>query len=197
MALTRGVDPTMLAAISAGAFHPVLMIYLDWPDAPVRMHSNPGMITFGGYNFTGIGHFASVEMPDEGRDLVPGEALMRLVAKTGDAFAYLYDTIHNRAGIVWLGVTTERAGTQLIGTPCEIFSGYMIGRPKLREVDGEGARIVERVLEVRIGAGPGARAVASLYHSPEDQAAAYPGDTAGRHLVRGPAEARTLRWPAD
>ena len=178
--LTRGVDADMLAAI-AGTWHPVVLIWLDWPDDPVRVHSGAGNIAWGGQAWTGIGDYGQIGYPGEGANMAVERLTLAYVSPTDEMLDRTEDQVRNIDGAIYVGAVTERAGRTLIGEPTEIFAGYMDALRYRLEAD-DGGSVTDRI-ELTLASGPSARAVASVFHSYNDQIAKYPGDTAGRHLI--------------
>ena len=121
----RVIHPDTLAAIAAGNFCPVVMVYLDWPDGPVRVHSNIGTITWQGEEWLGLGKFGGITSPEEGMGLAQNAASLQLIGAPDEMDDYLDSPIRGRRGEIWFGVVTERAGNVLIGEPFSIFTGYM------------------------------------------------------------------------
>ena len=132
----RVIHPDTLAAITAGNFCPVVMVYLDWPDGPVRVHSNIGTITWQGEEWLGLGKFGGITSPEEGMGLAQSAAGLQLIGAPDEIDAYLDSPIRGRRGEIWFGVVTERAGNVLIGEPFSIFTGYMDAMRDTMEVMG-------------------------------------------------------------
>jgi hypothetical protein len=192
MILTRGAGSTLLAELAKPAFYPVTLVYLDWPSGEVWFHTNRGSITWDSNTWTGVGDFATISVPPETAGLVPSTATLRIVGTIDDILDASEEAVKNRAGAIYFGCVTSRAGATLVGDPVEVWSGYMDGT--VVEVGEDGGRQIY-ALELTLGSGPGARVGASITHSQEDQAARYPGDTAGRHTQFAVANARKLTWP--
>lgn len=190
--VTRNIHPDTLAAISAGGFAPVVLVYLDWPDGPVRMHSNVGTISFGGNDWTGVGAFLNVQAPEEAQGLAQNVASIQLIGTPDEIDAYLDAPIRGRMGEIWFGVVTERAGSTLIGAPFRIYTGYMDAMRDTIETDGGD---VTRVVTIEIANGPSQRLTASLYHTDEDQRRQHPDDTAGRVVINTERRYERLTWP--
>lgn len=191
MELTRGVDPALLAALR-GPFHPVALVYLDWPVNPVRVHSGRGPIVMNGQTFTGLGGIGAIEVPGEGMTFAAAGAVLRLIGATADVYALEDEQIRNRAAVIWSGAVTAAGGNTLIGNPCMVFSGFMDAL-KFSETMADGTLRVG--VELSLGTGPGARSRAAVLHSYEDQIAAYPGDTGGRGLINLTDRLKVLTWP--
>jgi hypothetical protein len=200
VALTRGVPAGMATALaSGGAIYPVLFVWLDWPGATLRAHTGRGTITWGGYDWAGVGPFGSVGVPGEtGGSMAAAEAQVSLVADPAALDAYLDDVIRNRPGAIYLGCLTTRPGEGaadvLLADPVVLFEGLMDGL--MIEVEPTAEGVSQRAV-VSLVTGPGARSDAAVYHSDQDQARKYPGDTAGRQLVLAYAQAQKFLWPEN
>ncbi len=198
VALTRGVPVAMQAALaSGGTIYPVLFVWLDWPGATVRAHTGRGTITWGGHAWVGVGPFGAVSVPSEaGGSMVATEAEVSLVSDPAALDAYLDDVIRNLSGAIYMGCLAARPGDGavdvLLSDPVVIFAGIMDGM--LVEVEPTEMGVAHRAA-ITLVTGPSARSNAAVYHSDQDQARKYPGDTAGRHLVLAGARAQKFTWP--
>ena len=191
-ALRRNIDPATLAELAKPVFNPVILVYLDWPDAPVRVHSNVGTLSWDGHDWHGVGQFGDIRMPEEDTGLAAQPAETRLIGVPDELDQYLDDPIRNREGVLYFGTVTERDGNTLVGEPFEMFAGYM---DALREtVEVEDGRMRRDVL-LSIASGPSQRSFAELFHTYEDQLRRFPTDTAGRLTINAEAERDKLTWP--
>ncbi|WP_353475511.1 hypothetical protein PVT71_18265 [Salipiger sp. H15] len=193
MAVVRDIDPATLAAISGRAFFPVVLVYLDWPDAPVYAHSNLGLISYGGQSWRGVGDFGKIGLPDEAMGLASSDATVGLMGLGDKLNDYLDDDIRGRDAIIYFGAVTERDGNTLVGAPIPIFVGTMDA--KKDTLKRESDNITVRGVSISITPGPSQRSAAGVYHSDEDQKRRFPGDTAGRLILQAYREGSTLRWP--
>jgi hypothetical protein len=191
-ALNRNIDPVTIAALSKTPLYPIVLLYLDWPTGPVRVHSNVGTLNWDGHDWTGIGNFGAIQMPGEETGLISQPAQLRLVGAPDELDDYLDDPIRDRDGEVFFGVVTERAGNALIGNPFSIYVGYMDAMRETVEADNG---VLRRDLVINLAGGPSQRAYTDLFHTYEDQIAAHPGDTAGRLVQNAEAERDRLTWP--
>lgn len=200
VALTRGVPPAMTAALASGeVLYPVLFVWLDWPGTPVRAHTGRGTITWGGHDWTGVGPFGQVGVPGEaGGSMAATEAEVSLLADPTALDAYLDAVIRNLSGEIYMGCLTARPGTGaedvLLSDPVTMFSGLMDGM--MVEAKAIDRGVAHRAV-ISLVTGPGARSDAAVYHSDQDQARKFPGDTAGRHLVLAYANAQKFLWPEN
>ena len=197
MDLMRDIHPATRAAISGAAFYPVALVWLDWPEAAMFAHSGTGPITWGGNTFQGVGKFGAVEVPEESSTGVPVEISLSLVCDLPMLAEYADAVIRQRPGAIWMGVTTEPGGNELIGAPVEMARGTMDTLVLSTEVEDAEAQItIWYRLTVGMTTGPGYRSAAAIAHSHEDQSRQYPADTAGKKLVLATARAEKTLWPA-
>lgn len=190
--VTRAIDTATKAAIAAGAFCPVVLVYLDWPGGAVRLHSNVGTISFGGHDWLGIGSFGGIQAPDETMGTAQSSAVLQLIGAPDEIDDYLDQPIRGRRGEIWFGVVTERHGNVLIGQPFRTFVGFMDAmRDTITSEDGQ----IQRVVSIEVANGPSQRLSASIYHTDEDQRRLHPDDTAGRLVINSEARFERLTWP--
>lgn len=199
MTLTRGIDPDLLTALDATqktGFYPIAFIDLDWPSGRVRMHTKRGVITWGGFDWTGVADVAAISLPAEEAGFAVSPGTIFTVGPIDDLFDAVEAVIKGRDAVVWWGMTTTRNGTTLIGEPFQIFAGYMDGTKLKSAIENRGGQSVEAYgLELTLGSGPGAKVAATITHSEEDQSTKFPGDTAGRLTALAGPNAAKLLWP--
>lgn len=194
MELSRNINPALLAAISGESFHPVMLVWLDWPGGAVRAHSGRGDITWGGEVWVGISDASSMASGEEGIGMASTSLTLSLAAPPEEIMSRISDPIRNRQGRLYWGAVTEPKGNVLVGEPMLFYDGYMDSSAMPIKADEEG---LTHYIEVSLSSGPGARSVASIYHTAEDQSRKYPGDTAGRHVINALARTETQRWPQN
>jgi hypothetical protein len=176
----------------AGPFYPVVLVYLDWPTGPKRVHSSVGTITFDGHSWEGVGHFGQIDVPMESAGMSAPVTELKLVAVPIDSFTFMDDTIRNLDAEIYVGCLTARSGNTLAAPAVSMFVGYM---DALRsKVERQGDRLMQDIT-LSIASGPGARTRSSVEHSYEDQIINFPGDTAGRHLLQIEAQSGAMTWP--
>lgn len=200
MALTRGCSPDLIAALS-GVFEPTLLIYADWPDGAVRIHSGQGDLSWNGETWTGAGYtvggekvnLVEFQAPEEATGLATGDAAVRVAATLETVLSERGKVIRNREVAVYFGITTEPAGNELAAEPVLLFTGYFDERNFTFSRDGED---FSHDMNLGLGIGPSARSAASITHNAEDQQAKYPGDTAGRQVINAIKNANNPPvWP--
>ena len=195
MDLKRGASPALIEALSGPFFFPVVLIDIDWPGGRVLAHTNHGPITWGGQTFLGVGKFGAVDVPAETMGGVPEEFSVSLTYDLAELAEWADTPIRGRAGAVYLGATTTRGGSDLIGA-VGIVSGTCDGMAlKSERIEADGSVTTVFTLSVTFSAGPSYRSMAAVSHSEEDQARAFPGDTAGRHLIAVMADMVKTVWP--
>jgi hypothetical protein len=188
MILSRGIHADVLTALAGPVFFAVVFVKLDWPGGILRFHSNRGVISWGGFDWTGTGPFDEISIGEEGEGLASSDASLRLLGGLDEALADSEAVVKNRAAVIYTGLVTGPAGNVLIGDPFVQFSGAMDGLIYRQTGSDHG-------LTLSLTAGPGARIGAAITHSHEDQLAKYPGDTAGRHVQLADPNARARTWP--
>lgn len=198
--MVRGIDPALLAAMSAPVWHPVIMLDLDWPTGRIRAHSGTGTIAHGGHDYRGVGKFGSITSPGEIFGLgsspiemtllgLPEDVVETLTAPTFQAAA------RNRRGTVYIAASTEPGGATLIGAPYATATGYVDVVRYTIQREGDDRRL--HGVQVSLAVGPSARASAVLVHSAEDQQARFPADTAGRWAINAARRISVMTWPAQ
>jgi hypothetical protein len=191
--LNRGIGSTLLTELAKPVFHPVTLVNLDWPSGEVWFHGGRGNITWSSETWAGVGDFAAIKAPEEAVGLVPGECVLTIIGTLSALLDVLDANVKNRRAAIYFGCVTTRAGNTLVGTPFEAFAGYMDGTI-MPYGEGDGGNVTY-ALDLYLSSGPGARIGASITHSFEDQKAAYPTDTAGRHTQFAVPGIRSITWP--
>lgn len=192
MGLTRGVPPAMMAAITAGGFHPAILVDLDWPGGAVQVHSGLGSLRALGRTWRGVGRFGAIEVPAEASGMVATRTTLTLLGVPPDVYDLLDAPVRNRPGEVLFGVAAEAGGNTLVSDPVIMFAGYMDAMRYTIQPDGKD---LQHAIQLELGSGPEARSLASVVHSAEDQKRRWPADTAGRHLMNSETRAVTMTWP--
>lgn len=192
MMLSRGLTSTTLTELAKPVFFPAALVYLNWPSGAVAFHSGQGNIVWNSRTWVGVGDFAAMSPPEEALGLVGGECVMRIIGALDDLLDVLDAAVKNRAAEIYTATVTQAAGNTLVGTPSPVFIGYMDGTVLTY---GEQSGRMVYGLDLSLASGPGARIGASITHSYEDQIAAFPGDTAGRHTQFAIPGIRSLTWP--
>lgn len=180
--MTRTIHADTLVAL-AGHFCPALLVEVDWPDGVVRMHSGFQTLTWGGHDWLAVGNFGQIDMPEEADGLPQGGATMTwidTVERSQELLGIPFEELRGRLVRVWFGVVTAPRGNVLIGDPVPLYTGYFDGRDFALRKESDG---LFWEMSLQLADGVPARTGARVAHTAEDQAAKYPGDTAGRHLV--------------
>lgn len=189
MGLNRGIDPVLLAAITAGAFHPVQLVRVAFPGDVVRVHSGRGSLSWGGQSWLGVGEKGFIQLPAESAGAASFSGVLRLGGLPDTIDDYLDTSINGVEVDVWFGAVTARAGVTLIGSPVLVFSGFCDGVSDEQTFDADGNSM--RVVKIGISSGPSQRAAVGVNHSYEDQRSIHADDTAGRHVKAGRAQAES------
>ncbi len=194
MELKRAIHADTLTAI-AGQFHPVSAIDLEWPGGNIRVHSGVGNLAWDSRTFLGVGHYGDLSMPSEEGGIVPPEAAISILGTAEDLFADAADAERNAMAQIYFGLVTEPAGNTLIGDLIDIYTGHLDAA--VVPIAEENEFGLTHRLQLSFKSGPGARSRADFVHSFEDQARAFPGDTAGRHVIGAWQQALVTKWPEN
>ncbi|MBR9841428.1 MAG: hypothetical protein GYB50_26780 [Rhodobacteraceae bacterium] len=194
MVIARDIHPDTLAAIGNKAgFFPIMLFFVDWPGDPLHAHTNRGTVTWGGEDWTGVGKVAGLSLPGDGTGMAAQEASLSLLGFGDELDDYLDVDARDRDAVIYFGAVTARDGATLVGEPFPVFTGTINGLRDLTEANAVGRA---RGVQVPLSSGPSQRARSTAFHSFEDQAANFLGDTAGRLLINTDREGIRLRWPA-
>jgi len=187
MALT--IPTSMRDAILSGAFHPVMLVYVDWPGGAVRVHSGVGDLSWDGHTWTGVRGFGFVSLPVVARGIGQETGLLQF----GGLDAVIDEMIGaDSAGAqvdAWFGVLTGRAPAPLLADPVRMFTGTIDDAGDTISADA-----TTRQGRLTIVSGPSQMSGGSPTHTFEDQKLASAGDTAGR-WVRAAVASATANVP--
>jgi hypothetical protein len=192
MVMSRGVPSGMLAALS-GPMHPVMLVYVDWPGGVQRAHSNFGTITWGGHDWTGVGSMGGVTLPGEMTGIASDDGALTLGGLPEVIDDLLSVDPRGSEVLIYFGLTTVRNGTTLVSDPVLAWSGYVDGMASTEGYEGQEVR---STITLPVVSRASQRLRPAAYHSEADQAAEYPGDTAGRWLTAALARTTTAlpKW---
>jgi len=193
MELKRAVDTTLKTALADGFINPIVFVYIDWPDNPVRVHSNVGVITWAGQTWAGAGELGNLTIPEEGEGIVPQGARLTIIGDTATALDEgARQDVRNKVVQIWVGVTTTPGGRDLIGEPMNAFAG-VVDASTYEDLD----RGVSAMFGVDVSTGVPARNAAQIVHSDEDQQARFFSDTLFRRVSHAAKwRTRPPTWPA-
>ncbi|MCA2014377.1 hypothetical protein LCM17_23000 [Cereibacter sphaeroides] len=182
MGLKRDIHPDLMAVLEAGAFHPVSLVFVDWPGDPVRVHTGSGTITWAGEDWIGLHEInaGSITLPEEAASLGMVEGQVT-IGGDPERFDDVLEDAPDARGVtaqVWFGAVTERNGTVLIGEPFSAFTGTLGAISDTESPDGEFD--LARIVTAQLVSGPSQRSKAGAAHSWHDQRRVDPEDTAGR-----------------
>jgi len=199
MDLRRGFNPTSMAMLDS-LFHVNLMVFVDWPEDPLRFHLGQGPINWGGEVWHGFGELASVSIPSEAEGIIATNAQIQIIGVPLDLDGKLENRIRGREVNVMLALMDRREYGSLITDPVMLFQAAMSASRMRTQNVGSGAsepgvQDIYHAVEVDLMTGPSARAKASVYHSDEDQKQKHPDDTAGRLVILSRSRAEKFKWP--
>jgi hypothetical protein len=186
VAYRLGIHPDTLDAMGR-SFWPLVLVDIDWPDDPVRVHSGQGTLTWNDTNFTGINWAGGMRLPGDGLGVQIGRGSLTLGGSAEDLAGFLDSApeAQGRSVRVHFGVVTDRAGTELVGQPFPAWQGFMAEASESEEWTGSVARFE---IAVALEVGPPPRASATTMHNEAERRLADPEpvaafkDTGFRHL---------------
>lgn len=184
--MSRGLDATTLASVTAQDVSiPVLFAELDFPSGFVRVHTIIGTITWGGYDWTGVGTLGQVSTVEESAELSRKTITYTLSGIPGSMISIvLGEQYQGRTAKLYFGVLSPTTG-QLIATPVLIDRGLM----DVSEIEEGETCSVTITAENRIASWD--RPVVRRYTN-ADQQARFPGDK-GLEFVDQAAD-KEINW---
>jgi len=184
MELKRDSIPAALLTAMAdlGGIYPIVMVYLDWPNDTLRVHSGAGEITYDGHTWHGVGTLGGINSDGgEQSGLVQSEMAVSLSGILADKISWATDDdIRGRDMEVFFGLTTRPGKGPLVSDPYSVFRGTM-ERPEFSSSGPDDQGRETTVATVYGVSGVPARADGEVVHSDADQQANYPGDTFFEH----------------
>lgn len=112
------LSPAIQRALKARVIRPAPMIEIDHPDHYIRAWMGIGTISWGGYQWLGVGTFGGVEGVQSSSDLQIVEHAYTLVDVDPANAAFVQTPIRGRRAITWLGLLGESGA--LIADPIKI-----------------------------------------------------------------------------
>lgn len=103
----------------------VTLVAMDVPSGYLRLHTRTGTITFGGYDYLGVGKFGGVSEIDEDAQLRPSGVTVTLSGVDAALVSSaITEAIHGRAITIYQGYLNLTTGA-LIADPEIVFRGLM------------------------------------------------------------------------
>lgn len=122
--MSRGMTSGMKTAIAAGVVYPVLFGRFDFLGGTIYANNSNVSIPWDGHDWTGLGHFVSVQGVNETADISANNVSFTLSGVPSSLLAELFtNRSRGRGCALYLGCFTS-AGA-LIADPQMIFSGRM------------------------------------------------------------------------
>ena len=138
--MARSLTASLIAEITAASLAPAKFAFLDFQTGPVRVWDGIGTKTWGGNNYTGLGHFGTVSPIEETADVKANGVVLTLNGVPTSLLAtVLGDNYSGREVSLWLGALNQTGG--LVADPDKVFSGRMNNV----EFDKDGSTAVIRV----------------------------------------------------
>jgi hypothetical protein len=142
---------------------------LDFPSGHVRAHDGIGTMTFGGYDYEGVGRFGGIDLLEETIDLIATGVKLSLSGLDSDLVqtAMDEDVYQGRAVVLHFGLV-DNDTNQLIDTPEILWEGHM-DQMSISLDHGMGS--INLTCEHRLRSEP-----RIARYTDADQHLAYPGD---------------------
>ena len=184
--MSRGFAASNVTAISADSMGiAILFAELDFSSGFVRAHTALGTITWGGYDWLGVGTFATVSAVEESAELQKRTLTYTLAGIPGAMISIvLGEQYQGRAAKLYIGFLDPSTG-QLVATP-ELLDQ---GRMDVSDIDEGQELTVSISAESRIAAWD--RAIVRRY-TDSDQQARFAGDK-GLEFVDQAAQ-KEINW---
>lgn len=183
--MSRDLSTDNLTAVTALAFYDVLFAELDFPSAPVRVHNALGTITWGGYEWTGVGSFGTVSGIEEDSVLSKKTTTYTLSGIPNDMISLaLNDYAQGRSAKVYLGFF-DRAAGGLVDDP------FLLDQGRLDVPETEEGETVTLTITAESRMSMWERPRARRYTN-ADQQARFPGDR-GLEFVSQAAQ-KEINW---
>jgi hypothetical protein len=123
--MSRSLDALNEAAVEQTVVAPVLFADLDFPSGHVRVHSGIGTITWGGYDWLGVGTFGDVNGLEESAELERKTVTYTLRGVPNDLISVVlgedYQGRTDKVYIAFFDTTTY----QMVATPHLLHTGKM------------------------------------------------------------------------
>lgn len=193
MDLVRGLSPEQKQAIRSSCFFPNLMVFVDWPSAPLRFNMRDIDMIYQGETYAGFGPAAEISLPSEAPGIAASTAMISIAGVDHDLESRMTQRVRGSSVTIHMALMSASTGGYRIGAPIPLFRG-VIGSLRMKTASLDQNTRMSRV-EVDLSTGPSARTESSIFHTNEDQSRKYPNDTAGRLVILAYAKAQKLRWP--
>lgn len=106
--MSRTLPTDYAAETEAPIFRPAFFVYLDWPSGAVRAWTGYGTISWGGHDWTGVGHLGSISPIGENTDLRANGLTLTLNGIPSELIAdVLANDSQGRTAKVWLAPMTS------------------------------------------------------------------------------------------
>lgn len=114
--------------LSRAQIYPVLLVFLDWPNTPVRVWAGMGTLVWGGQSWLGVGDLGGISPVQESMDgAANGITLAISGVKATNVVEVLDNRIQGKSAKIYLGMMTtvgEVAGTWDVEPYC-VFDGLI------------------------------------------------------------------------
>jgi hypothetical protein len=191
--VTRNISAGLIASLDK-PFYPIVFVEIDWPTGRVRVNSSSKVVNALGSNWSPVGSYGSISIPQESISIGNPTATLKLAGDLSDLLDELDQDPRNSAVEIYFGTLTSQTSSTVTGDPTILFSGYVDGVDF--DFSRESDEVASSSVTVSVASGPSPRSYASISHSQESQKFIYPTDTAGRQVVNASKKALDPdAWP--
>lgn len=132
--MSRGLAASNATAVAASVVRPIIFAELDFTGGFSRSHSGIGTITWGGFDWLGVGTLGSIDGLEEKADLTRKTVVFTLTGIPNTLLSVVSsENYQGRSAKVYLGFF-DAATYQLVATPETLFTGKM---DKVNTIQGE------------------------------------------------------------
>lgn len=180
--MARVIPAAMASALTSGAFHPAVLMQVDWPGGNVYVHDGIGALSWDSRTWLGLGGNGFIELPPATRGLAQERGQITFGGDEAVIDAMLHDASEGVRVQVWLGCLTARNSGVLVSDPVREFVG---------SVDDAFGEVTDDAMQGFLGliSGPPQMKPGSPYHSYEDQRAVHATDTLFRWIKAAKTDA--------
>jgi len=122
--MSRSLTAGMITEVTAAAWRPIVIAYLDFPSGTVRVWDGIGNLSWNAQTWTGIGTLGQVSFAAENTEVRANSATLSLSGVDPSMLAIaLADKIRGQDVSLWIGALD--GGGSVVADPIEIFTGRM------------------------------------------------------------------------
>jgi hypothetical protein len=122
---TRGISSALEAAADADNIRLLMFIKMELDSGTIHVHEGVGTLTWGGFDWLGLGDFGGISSIEESEQISPFEVTLTLSGLDTDMMnEVMNQNYYLRPVTIYMGALDLAAGT-LVDEPDEIWSGFL------------------------------------------------------------------------